>query len=206
MGVWSLNILFPEYLHCIKICSSKDTCLLPGVRQIPTVCAPKHLSFAAVSCPIFPVPRISTLFPSKVSSPSNWFQVPLCICARYGNVVDTDALTAALQKGLLRGAVLDVTDPEPLPAKHPLRYMENCWRLCESVSRCIVAGFATPNDHRVWALEIWSAVVSDWWIRLFLQSGKGGKECTVESVPSPVLPVCLWQFFIILLMSPLYGI
>ena len=42
-----------------------------------------------------------------------------------GFVVDTDALTAALQKGLLRGAVLDVTDPEPLPAKHPLRYMEN---------------------------------------------------------------------------------
>ena len=39
--------------------------------------------------------------------------------------MDTDALTAALQKGLLRGAVLDVTDPEPLPAKHPLRYMEN---------------------------------------------------------------------------------
>lgn len=42
-----------------------------------------------------------------------------------GFVVDTDDLTDALQKGLLRGAVLDVTDPEPLPEKHPLRYMEN---------------------------------------------------------------------------------
>lgn len=42
-----------------------------------------------------------------------------------GFIVNTDELTNALQKGLLRGAVLDVTDPEPLPEKHPLRYMEN---------------------------------------------------------------------------------
>lgn len=42
-----------------------------------------------------------------------------------GFIVNTDELTNALQKGLLRGAVLDVTDPEPLPEKHPLRDMEN---------------------------------------------------------------------------------
>ena len=42
-----------------------------------------------------------------------------------GFVVNTDELTNALQKGLLRGAVLDVTEPEPLPENHPLRYMEN---------------------------------------------------------------------------------
>ena len=42
-----------------------------------------------------------------------------------GFVVDTDALTDALVNGKLRGAVLDVTDPEPLPADHPLRNMEN---------------------------------------------------------------------------------
>ena len=42
-----------------------------------------------------------------------------------GFIVSTDALTYALQKGLLRGAVLDVTEPEPLPENHPLRYMEN---------------------------------------------------------------------------------
>ena len=33
--------------------------------------------------------------------------------------------TEALQQGELRGAVLDVTEPEPLPEKHPLRFMEN---------------------------------------------------------------------------------
>ena len=42
-----------------------------------------------------------------------------------GFIVDTEELTNALQKGLLTGAVLDVTEPEPLPEKHPLRDMEN---------------------------------------------------------------------------------
>ena len=36
-----------------------------------------------------------------------------------GPIVDTDALLAELQRGRLR-AFLDVTDPEPLPADHPL--------------------------------------------------------------------------------------
>jgi phosphoglycerate dehydrogenase-like enzyme len=36
-----------------------------------------------------------------------------------GAVVDTDALTAAVRFGGVRAA-LDVTDPEPLPAGHPL--------------------------------------------------------------------------------------
>jgi phosphoglycerate dehydrogenase-like enzyme len=37
-----------------------------------------------------------------------------------GAVVDTTALLAALGTGKLRGAGLDVTEPEPLPAEHPL--------------------------------------------------------------------------------------
>jgi D-2-hydroxyacid dehydrogenase (NADP+) len=42
-----------------------------------------------------------------------------------GGTIDTGALVAALSEGRLGGALLDVTDPEPLPAKHPLWQMEN---------------------------------------------------------------------------------
>jgi D-3-phosphoglycerate dehydrogenase len=43
-----------------------------------------------------------------------------------GAVVDTAALTAALQRGAIAGAALDVVDPEPLPPGHPLFALENC--------------------------------------------------------------------------------
>lgn len=42
-----------------------------------------------------------------------------------GATVNTEALVAALQSGHLRGAGLDVTEPEPLPADSPLWDMEN---------------------------------------------------------------------------------
>ena len=42
-----------------------------------------------------------------------------------GPVVDTDALVNAIRSNQLRGASLDVTDPEPLPEEHPLWGFEN---------------------------------------------------------------------------------
>jgi phosphoglycerate dehydrogenase-like enzyme len=48
----------------------------------------------------------------------------LLVNAARGPVVDTAALTAELAAGRL-GAAVDVTDPEPLPADHPLWAMPN---------------------------------------------------------------------------------
>ena len=42
-----------------------------------------------------------------------------------GPVVDTAALTEALQEGHIYAAGLDVTDPEPLPRDHPLLSLDN---------------------------------------------------------------------------------
>jgi phosphoglycerate dehydrogenase-like enzyme len=49
----------------------------------------------------------------------------LLVNAARGPVVDTEALVEALEQGRIR-AVVDVTDPEPLPAGHPLWSAPNC--------------------------------------------------------------------------------
>jgi phosphoglycerate dehydrogenase-like enzyme len=43
-----------------------------------------------------------------------------------GRHVDTDALVVALDEGVIAGAALDVTDPEPLPDGHPLWTQPRC--------------------------------------------------------------------------------
>jgi phosphoglycerate dehydrogenase-like enzyme len=43
-----------------------------------------------------------------------------------GTLIDQDALLAALNDKAIGGAALDVTDPEPLPADHPLWDAPNC--------------------------------------------------------------------------------
>jgi phosphoglycerate dehydrogenase-like enzyme len=44
-----------------------------------------------------------------------------------GSTVDQEALLAALERGSLAGAYLDVTTPEPLPPDHPLWGAPNCF-------------------------------------------------------------------------------
>ncbi len=43
-----------------------------------------------------------------------------------GQVIDQTALYEALNSGQISSAALDVTDPEPLPAEHPLFTLDNC--------------------------------------------------------------------------------
>lgn len=46
---------------------------------------------------------------------------PVIVNTSRGGLVDLEALTAALHDGRISGVALDVTEPEPLPADHPLR-------------------------------------------------------------------------------------
>ncbi len=48
------------------------------------------------------------------------------INAARGPIVDAQALYLALRDGLIAGAALDVTDPEPLPMSDPLLKLDNC--------------------------------------------------------------------------------
>lgn len=57
-----------------------------------------------------------------------------------GTAIDTEALTEALYAGKIAGAALDVTDPEPLPADHPLWDAPNT-----VITPHISGGFALPE-------------------------------------------------------------
>ncbi|HET9879979.1 MAG TPA: D-glycerate dehydrogenase [Candidatus Limnocylindria bacterium] len=67
-----------------------------------------------------------------------------------GPVVDPDALTVALRDGEIFAAGLDVTEPEPLPADHPLVGLPNCVVVphiasASKVTRGRMAGMAAAN-------------------------------------------------------------
>jgi glyoxylate reductase len=50
----------------------------------------------------------------------------ILVNASRGPVVDPDALYDALKNGVIAGAALDVTEPEPMPGDHPLLTLPNC--------------------------------------------------------------------------------
>jgi glyoxylate reductase len=87
-----------------------------GIRGVPLVELLERSDFVSVHCPLTPETRgliddqaIGRMKPSAY----------LINTAR-GPIVDTEALTLALDTGRIAGAALDVTDPEPLPGDHPL--------------------------------------------------------------------------------------
>lgn len=73
-----------------------------------------------------------------------------------GEIVDTTALEAALREGRLAGAGLDVTDPEPLPAGHPL------W----SAPNVLVTPHTAPVGNKLVGRRVAAAVAEN--LRRFL--------------------------------------
>ncbi|MBK1830272.1 D-2-hydroxyacid dehydrogenase [Verrucomicrobiaceae bacterium R5-34] len=65
-----------------------------------------------------------------------------------GKVVNTEAMMKALKSGKLAGACLDVTDPEPLPADHPL------WKQANVIITPHIASRAEVTTERRSALLI----------------------------------------------------
>ena len=53
-------------------------------------------------------------------------KLPILINMARGEIVNTDDLLIALKNGDLRGAALDVTNPEPISGYHELCSLKNC--------------------------------------------------------------------------------
>jgi phosphoglycerate dehydrogenase-like enzyme len=64
------------------------------------------------------------------------------IAVSRGKLIDTNALTNAMNNSAITAAGLDVTDPEPLPDDHPLRHMDNV------VITPHIAGLSEHNRQR----------------------------------------------------------
>ncbi|WP_323675766.1 D-2-hydroxyacid dehydrogenase [Halorubellus sp. PRR65] len=78
-------------------------------------------SYVVLACPLTDTTAGLVDHDAFVTMPSDAVLVNM---AR-GPVVDTDDLVAALRTHEIRGAALDVTDPEPLPSGHPLWDFDN---------------------------------------------------------------------------------
>ncbi|HWA83798.1 MAG TPA: D-2-hydroxyacid dehydrogenase, partial [Fimbriimonadaceae bacterium] len=134
-----------------------QTVLLVGfgaiARRLAELLQPFHLNVLAVRrqprgdepIPVHPIRDLMELLPEADhvvnALPSNPFTDGLideaCFAAMKpgailynigrGTTVDQTALIRAIESGLLDAAYLDVVDPEPLPAGHPLWTAPNCW-------------------------------------------------------------------------------
>ena len=92
-----------------------------GVELVPMERLLREADFLCINTPLNPETRgIIDATALAQMKPTSYL-----INTARGEIVQTAALTVALQEGRLAGAGLDVTDPEPLPPEHPLCQLEN---------------------------------------------------------------------------------
>jgi glyoxylate reductase len=88
----------------------------PGHDAVPLHELLERSDFVSLHCPLTPETEgmidAEALFRMKPTA--------ILVNTARGGLVDTRALVNALEKGEIAAAALDVTDPEPLPADHPL--------------------------------------------------------------------------------------
>lgn len=105
-----------------------DPVVAPGeIEMAGAVAAPSFDTLLAESDIVSPhcpsIPSTKQLFNSAAFAKMK--RGALFVNVGRGDLADSDAVTAALQSGHLAGAALDVFDPEPIPADHPVRLLPN---------------------------------------------------------------------------------
>ena len=105
---WSQNLTPERAAECSATLVSKDELLAHA--DILSI----HLVLSKRSRGLIGSPELGQMKPTAY-----------LINTSRGPIVDETALIAALQKGIIAGAGLDVFDEEPLPLDHPLRNLDN---------------------------------------------------------------------------------
>jgi glyoxylate reductase len=87
-----------------------------GSTGQPLASVLERADFVSLHCPLTP----ATHHLIDATALSRMRPTAILINTARGPIVDPDALRHALIDGTIAGAAIDVTDPEPLPATHPL--------------------------------------------------------------------------------------
>lgn len=123
-----IPMLAPLGAHVIAVNRSGDRVTGPGIgADVETVPADQlgrvwsHTDHVVVAAPATAQTR-HLIGADELArlKPSSWV-----VNVARGSLIDTDALVDALRRGIIGGAGLDVTDPEPLPDGHPLWDLPN---------------------------------------------------------------------------------
>jgi D-2-hydroxyacid dehydrogenase (NADP+) len=104
----------------------------------------RQADFVAICCPL--TEKTRGLFNAKLLRQLKPGAI-LTNAAR-GAIVETPALVEALKSGHLSGAGLDVTEPEPLSADHPL------WQMPNVILTPHIAGYSARTEAQVFAVVL----------------------------------------------------
>ncbi len=93
-----------------------------GATKVSLETLLQESDFVSLHCPLTPATRhiIDAVALTQMKSSA------ILVNTARGGVVDSNALLHALQTNQIRYAALDVTDPEPIAADHPLVHLPNC--------------------------------------------------------------------------------
>jgi len=114
---FGLNVMF--YDPFVEVA---DPSLKPRTTQVPFDELLKESDYISIHA----VLTRETRGMINLDSISMMAKKPVILNTARGAIIDTDSLVQALRDGLIRGAALDVTYPEPIRGDHPLCKFENC--------------------------------------------------------------------------------
>ena len=113
---FGLRVIFCDRLK------SKNRHLSSAAKQVSLETLLEKSDYISLHVPL----QKDTRYLINKKSISRMKKRPIIINGAGGPVIKTDSLVEALRRGRIRGAGLDVTDPEPLKGDHPLVRLENC--------------------------------------------------------------------------------